>query len=320
MTTPHAERVLQSIESPRASARSSVAASWRRCFVKHRLDPNDKTLRAEADSSRLAERRDALGRLLHVAEPRLEDLYRMIGHCGRGIFLTDDEGLILSERIGASDRTAFGEWGLMTGSDWSEAAQGTNGIGTCIEEGRPLIIHRDQHYLPSNTAMSCIDAPVFGPDGRLIAALDVSSARMDQTEGFNQLIGAMVTKVAAQIETDLFREVHSGHRILLAGEDDAAVLLAVDRDDIVVGATRAARRRFELEREDRVRPRALRELTGEDARGLEGAERAAVIRALTRTEGNVSAAARDLGIGRATLYRRMKRLGISENMRDLSQG
>ncbi|HMS95554.1 MAG TPA: helix-turn-helix domain-containing protein, partial [Tabrizicola sp.] len=46
--------------------------------------------------------------------------------------------------------------------------------------------------------------------------------------------------------------------------------------------------------------------------GLEGAERAAVIRALTRAEGNVSEAARALGLGRATLYRRMKRLGIDE--------
>ena len=45
-------------------------------------------------------------------------------------------------------------------------------------------------------------------------------------------------------------------------------------------------------------------------RGLERAERAALKRALARADGNVSAAARALGIGRATLYRRMKRLGL----------
>ncbi|MEC9403231.1 MAG: helix-turn-helix domain-containing protein, partial [Pseudomonadota bacterium] len=44
--------------------------------------------------------------------------------------------------------------------------------------------------------------------------------------------------------------------------------------------------------------------------GFEKAERAAVIRALARAGGNVSEAARALGIGRATLYRRMKRLNI----------
>ena len=41
--------------------------------------------------------------------------------------------------------------------------------------------------------------------------------------------------------------------------------------------------------------------------------RAAVVRALARAEGNVSKAARTLGIGRATLYRRMTRLRIGEN-------
>ena len=54
--------------------------------------------------------------------------------------------------------------------------------------------------------------------------------------------------------------------------------------------------------------------------GFERAERAAVIRALTRTQGNVSAAARNLGIGRATMYRRMKRLGLDEKSQKLFQG
>ncbi|MDO5371773.1 helix-turn-helix domain-containing protein, partial [Paracoccus sp. (in: a-proteobacteria)] len=45
--------------------------------------------------------------------------------------------------------------------------------------------------------------------------------------------------------------------------------------------------------------------------GFDRAERAAVIRALARVEGNVTAAARALGVGRATLYRRMGRLRIA---------
>jgi transcriptional regulator of acetoin/glycerol metabolism len=47
---------------------------------------------------------------------------------------------------------------------------------------------------------------------------------------------------------------------------------------------------------------------------FEKAERAAVVRALSRSGGNVSQAARSLNIGRATLYRRMGRLGLNGKM------
>ena len=92
-----------------------------------------------------------------------------------------------------------------------------------------------------------------------------------------------------------------------------AVLLAVDKDDLAIGATRAARRALGLEREGTIRPRPAADLLGreDELTGFDKAERAAVVRALARAEGNVSAAARALGIGRATMYRRMSRLGLA---------
>jgi len=304
------------LSSGTEAARSRLAASWQRSWLKHGLDPSAPPVERAPDTDRLRDQRQALDQVLAVAAPKLDDLYAMIGHCGCGILLTDAEGLVLDVRAGAADAEVFRSWGLAPGVDWSEAAQGTNGIGTCLAERRALTIHRDQHYLAENIGMSCIDAPVFGPDGGLIAALDVSSARADQTEGFNRLIEAMVTRVAQAIESDLFRQAYPKHRIVLAeGADPAsAALLAVDSDDVVVGATRDARRRHGLEPAGLIRPRPVVDLLGRDSghAGLEGAERAALIRALTRAGGNVSEAARALGLGRATLYRRMKRLGIED--------
>ena len=312
----HVARVMGTLASGSEAARSRLAASWQRSWMKHGLDPGSAAALRDPDTARLRDQREALDRVLAVAAPKLDDLYAMIGHCGCGILLTDAEGLVLDARAGAADAEIFRLWGLAPGVDWSEAAQGTNGIGTCLAERRALTIHRDQHYLADNIGMSCIDAPVFGPDGGLIAALDVSSARADQTEGFNRLIEAMVTRVAQAIEADLFRSAFPKHRIVLAeGADPAsAALLAVDGDDVVVGATREARRRHGLEPAGVIRPRPVVDLLGREngPAGLEGAERAAVIRALTRAGGNVSEAARALGLGRATLYRRMKRLGIDD--------
>nr|WP_246162127.1 GAF domain-containing protein [Roseovarius faecimaris] len=313
MIKNHADRVFESVRSSTAAARSAVAASWRRSFDRYGLDPSQRQEPRAVDESTLLRQKEAAGHLMHLAEPRLDELYGMIAHCGAAVFLTDRDGVVLSGRARPGDQGAFREWGLEAGRDWSEAAQGTNGIGTCLAERRALIIHRDEHFMAHNTGMSCIDAPVFGADGALVAALDVSSARADQTESLNQLIAAMVTRLSIQLETDLFRAEFSNRRILMTGEETSgAHLLAVDSDDIVVGASRAARQAFGIVREGAFDKRPLRDLTGEASVGLQGAERSAVLRAITRAGGNLSEAARELGIGRATLYRRMKRLGISE--------
>lgn len=306
----HVTRVMRTVSCDASAARSRLAASWQRSFAHHRLDPAAATPQ-DRDTRRLAEQEEMLGRLLHVASPRLDELFSTIGQSGHGVFMTDARGLILRARQRAADEADFIRSGLVAGGDWSEEAQGTNGIGTCLTEKRPLIIHRDQHYLARNIAMSCIDAPVFDHEGTLIAALDVSSPRAE-SDGFNQLIGAMVSGIASKIEIDLFRDIHSDRQIVLVGDDRAGTaLLAVDRDGLVVGATRSARIGCGLARQGALRPVPLRDVLGETSEGLSGAEKAALTRALARANGNVSAAARALGIGRATLYRRMKRLGIS---------
>lgn len=308
MPQRHQDRVA-SVSAPNSAAVTPLAVSWRRSMVKHGLDPAQARAPQRVAAAALAERRARHDRLMQLAAPQMDQLFTLCPS-GCSVLLTDAKGVVLDQRSEAGDEMVFARWGLVAGADWSEAAQGTNGIGTCLAEGRQVTIHRDEHFFAHNTAMSCIDAPIWGPDGRLAGALDVSSARADQTEKFNRLISAMTQQTARAIEAMLFRAAFPGARIVVG--EDASVLLALDSDDIAIGATRAARRSFGLEREGAIRPRPAVDLLGRDegATGFEKAERAAVIRALTRAGGNVSAAARALGVGRATLYRRMQRLGV----------
>lgn len=275
------------------------------------------------DATSLSYRRQALDQFLQIAAPKLDQLFGLVGQSGCAVLLCDSDGVVLDQRCRDSDRPVFQSWGLWQGASWSEANEGTNGIGTCLAEKRRVIIHRDEHFMARNTAMSCMDAPIYGPDGQIVGALDVSSARSDQTEAFNRLIAAMVAQSARQIEADTFRAAFPRARILHADADrtEAATLLAVDADDIVIGATRGARRAFGMAASGPIAPVPASDLFGRDEGrcGFEKAEHAAVIRALTRAGGNVSQAARELGVGRATLYRRMKRLGIGETPADLSQ-
>ncbi len=312
----HVERVVEVAGHPSAAARSRLAASWRRSLDHHGLDPGQREGVQRITERELSERYEKAEVIRRIATPKIDSLYQLVGSSGCGVLLTDEEGVVLDLRASEGDRSAFEAWGLTPGSDWSEGSEGTNGIGTCIAETRRVIIHRDQHFHARNTGMSCIDAPVFGPEGELIGAVDVSSARADQTEAINRLIAAQVAHTARQIEVDYFRAAFPTARIIVADDDDtdSAMLLAVDKDDLILGATRGARIAFGLGASGPIRSVPASDIFGREdgPTGFEKAERAAVIRALSRADGNVSEAARALGVGRATLYRRMKRLGIGE--------
>lgn len=319
----HADRVLETVQSSSAAATSRLAASWRRSAIRHGLDPAKNEATERLEEVAVQARCGALEPFLSVAMQRMDQLFGLVGHSGCSVLLTDAEGVVLDQRCSDGDADYFRDSGLWRGAVWSEDAEGTNGIGTCLAENRQVVIHRDEHFLARNTGLSCMDAPIYGAEGQIVGALDVSSARADQTEVFTRLIAASVAQTARAIEADNFRASFPKARIIAPGGDhpDEAMLLAVDQDDLVIGATRAARRVFDLGLHGVLRPRPASDLLGrrDDLNALERAERAAVIRALARSDGNVSAAARGLGMARATLYRRMNRLGISENHPDLSQ-
>ena len=285
-------------------------------MLKHGLDPAQTRMQDRLDSQSLGQRQEKLERYLRDAAPKLDHLFTLVGASGCGVLLTDSDGIVLDQRILEADERVFKEWGLWTGMDWSEASEGTNGVGTCLTECRRVTIHRDEQFLARNTAMSCSEAPIFGAEGELLAALDVSSARSEQTESINALIAAMVAQTAEKIEADNFRQAFPEARIIVAdhAEADGSLLLAVDRDDIVIGATRSARKAFDLDATGTLRPCPASDLFGRDKgpTGFKKAERAAVMRALARSDGNVSAAAGGQGSGGAAQYSRGKRLNIGD--------
>src|SRR5690606_3245104 len=176
------------------------------------------------------------------------------------------------------------------GTAWSEAEAGTNGIGTCLAEGRAVTIHREQHFLARNIGLSCSSAPVHGPEGQLMAVIDVSTARADLPDAVAGLIGSTVAEVARKVEADLFHQHFPRARMVLVPGLDRGLgaLLAVDADDLVLGATRAARSHLGLSGDLAAAPRPVADLLGLDGHdSLQDAERAVLSRALARSGGNV---------------------------------
>ncbi|RDL50751.1 Acetoin catabolism regulatory protein [Ensifer sp. M14] len=312
----HTEYVYQVAHQSSAAASSPVAASWRRCMTLHGLAPEERRTPVRLSESEFRLARQRSSELIAEAGGELDRLFATVGKAGCCLLLTDDKGVALERRGAVGDDAAFRDVGLWSGTVWSEASVGTNGIGTAIADERAVIIQRDQHFLSSNIGLSCTTAPIRDHLGRLAAAIDISTCRDDASEITLSLLSQAVRDAAARIEAGLFRRAFAGSRIVLVPVDRAGpALLAVDRDDLVQGATRAARQWLDLD-DKRIAsgiPASdlLREGTSDDGAELPDAERAALRRVLSRANGNVSMAAELLGISRATLYRKMKRLSVN---------
>jgi transcriptional regulator of acetoin/glycerol metabolism len=311
----HAERVAAIAKDPSASGRSALFASWARSMTRYKLDPLDTRPPHQLSEQELREARERVEPLLLSASGTLDRLFQAVGGTGCCVLFTDKHGVPLDRRGTCGDDITFRRWGLWTGSVWSEEYEGTNGIGTCLAEDRVLTIHREEHFHTRNTGLSCTVAPIHDHRGRLAAALDVSSCRDDLTEDFARLIAATVADAARRIEARNFRTAFPGARIVLAPEADwgSGALLAIGEDDLIIGATSAARIACGITDAmlDRMLPAAaiLSDAAG-DGEELGTAERGVLHRALARSGGNVSAAAKALGVSRATLHRKMRRVGL----------
>ncbi len=308
----HASRVFSAVQSDAAAVQSAIVASWCRSALHHGLDPETAAQQIRLDAAELAARRAPLDMLLEIAGSVLDETFRAVGGSGCGVMLSDADGVIMSRRVKDGDGDHFTDAGLVEGALWDEARAGTNGIGTCLTEDRAVIVHRDQHFATRNIGMTCIDAPIHDPQGKLVAALDVSSCRIDHGPAMAEMIATIVRDAARRIERSYFCQHFGEHRIICLPDaaQGGTALLAADRDDIVLGATRAARLRLGID-DPLATPRSLCDLLGEEHEpSFEDGDRGVMRQALAYAGGNASEAARLLGIGRATLYRRLARAGI----------
>lgn len=313
----HADHVQTVAAHISAAASSPVAASWRRCLTLHGLSPEEARTPWRLGEAEFRQARIRSSVLIEEARGEIDRLFATVGKAGCCLLLTDENGIALERRGAAGDDRDFRGVGLWSGTVWSEASVGTNGIGTALADERAVVILRDQHFLSQNTGLSCTTAPVRDHTGRIAAALDISTCRDDANEMTMSILSQAVRDAAARIEAGLFRRAFSAARILLVPVEgrSAPALLAVDRDDLVLGATRAARQALGLDDRRIATGVAASDLLHEnrapEGRYLDDAERAALRRVLTRAGGNVSQAADLLGISRATLYRKMKKLSIN---------
>jgi len=219
-----------------------VRTSWSRCLSAYALDPQEVRRPISVDQADLQARRDRLGVLLGIARIEMEALGRLIKHSEYSIMLTDRDGVILSH-VGDSGFSATARRsGFREGVMWSEREMGTNGMGTCLTTGRSVVIHRTDHFLAQNTALTCCAAPIFDMRGELIAALDISGASSNPQSHTLALVEMAAQNVENRTLLSACRDLHvvRFHRCPEFVSTPGEGVLAFDDQGVIRGVNRAA--------------------------------------------------------------------------------
>jgi AraC-like DNA-binding protein len=230
-----------------------VSSSWQRSANTYAVDPVDTTRAPHVlTTCELKDHRHPLDQIIYSAQEEIDQLYKVVREARYTVLFCDGAGVAVEHRGDDAQASRFAYWGTWLGGVWAEEVEGTNGIGTCIAEERPVTVHRSQHFRSRHIDLSCSGAPVFGADGRLIAVLDVSAIDPELSEGAHALTGALTLRSAQAVEERFFREQFRREWIVAVAPPQGApmgMLLAVDGDQRIVGANRTARTFLLLNRE-----------------------------------------------------------------------
>jgi hypothetical protein len=253
-------RVLQRVHdaviggaSPPVRPRSVVARSWTRVLGLG-LDPSRTNVRQPLPFPDVEARRRRSPLLLVI-----DELRQVLGSVADAsvfvMVVTDAEGVILWREGSARVRLRADALGFTEGARWTEAAVGTNAIGTALAEAAPVQLFSAEHFEQAQHPWYCTAAPIHHPaTGELLGVVDVSGPALT----LHPVIAALVETAVKLAESRLWR--HHELRLEQLRRSAQGVLatvrgplLVVDDDGWVAHRSGiAVRDRVEVPRADRV--------------------------------------------------------------------
>jgi len=160
-------------------------------------DPEDHLLRGDA----LRTHEERMEPLTRVAEGTLERVAQFVAARGYLLLLADADGVVVATRGGGEFADEARRVRLIEGACWSEAARGTNAIGTTLAEATPTVVQGHAHYGRLFQNLVCYAAPIRGPDGTVLAVLDATSTLPRRDDAI-----ALAVTTAAQALEEAMRQ------------------------------------------------------------------------------------------------------------------
>jgi transcriptional regulator of acetoin/glycerol metabolism len=198
IASSHASRIFHVVQSglQPAGIEPHVTRSWHRCLREYGIEPGGARQNAVLNPQSVKELQQRMGELMRAARAEMESLYEQIAGSGFAVILTDTQGAVLSTITDPTLQREFRQAGLWLGALWDEKHEGTNGIGTCLAEGVPVTVHREEHFRGYNIALSCSGAPILDPQGSVLAVLDASTVNSNDSRMIQRHTMALVNMSA----------------------------------------------------------------------------------------------------------------------------
>ncbi|MFE2427548.1 SpoIIE family protein phosphatase [Streptomyces sp. NPDC059373] len=187
------------------AVRTPIRASWQRCL--------DRGLTPDRLELPYTDELDLTGDFARAARPPLDRLEAALSGTRVNVALTDDAGVILDRRAAQpSFLRALEKVGFAPGFSYHERDAGTNGMGTALEERRPVRVVGREHFCDLLTHLTCVGIPVRHPvSGRIQGVLDLTSEAADA----HPLMTGLAHEAALAIEQRLLDQCSDRERALL---------------------------------------------------------------------------------------------------------
>ncbi|WP_329479484.1 GAF domain-containing protein [Kribbella sp. NBC_01484] len=152
--------------------------------------------------------------LMRAARPVIDALSSELTNEPVCIILTDAKGVVLDRRGGdPSLLRRLDSVDLAPGFRYAESEVGTNGIGTALEVGGPILIHGPEHYNDKLRMFSCAGAPITHPvTGGLLGVLDITT----QARNSNSILLSFAKLAARRIHERVVEEANALDHALLS--------------------------------------------------------------------------------------------------------
>lgn len=220
-----------------------ISESWHRCKQAN-VNPHMNKGQKVLSSNFFQDQKKKSEIFLDIAIPQIQNMRKTIDELQMMALLIDPDGYVLSLSGNKQTLKRAKHINFIEGVKWTEAAVGTNAIGTALEIEEAIMISGTEHYSVVSHSWSCAAAPIHNDDGKLIGVLDFSCP----IEFSHPYMLGMVTSIAHAIERECSIRVHQNelhliHRFLDVIDSDEQVVICNHRD-VIVSASKSVRERI----------------------------------------------------------------------------